>query len=301
MDILKNKNTCLEPRGASMGILPILFIILCPVFCMAQRPLPIFKDRKIINSFSTETLPKKYLDLRIGHRFGDMFGDNGGWPSFYGFESARDILIGFDYGVTDHLLVGVNRTKGAGPLRMLVNSYVKYKIAGKRSRMDHPVAVTFLVMNSLSTMPKSDEVSAINNFPKFVHRMTNHFQMMLSKRFSDAISLQMNVGYTHRNFVNLDDVNYIIHAGLAGKISISKRLAVIFDANIPMRFRDVEFSHTVPLGFGLEWETGGGHAFQINFTNAEALSEPDYLSYTSTDWSEGEFRLGFTISRQFKI
>ncbi len=270
-----------------------------PIF--AQRPTVIFKDRKIINAHSTETLPKHILDFRVAHRFGDLLGDNGGWQTFYGLESAQDILIGFDYGVTDHLTAGLNRTKGAGALRMLINSYLKYKIAGQNSVLANPVAVTFLAMNTISTMPKSDETSAINNFPKFIHRMIHHFQMMVSKKFSERLSLQFNVGFTHRNFVNLDDINSVLSVGGAGRFAISRRLAVLFDANIPMRFRDVEFDHTVPVGIGLEWTTGGGHVFQVNFTNASGLSETDYLTGTRSRWSDGQFRLGFTISRQFKI
>lgn len=266
-----------------------------------QRPLPIFKDRKVINSFSTETLPQYMLDFRVAHRFGDMFGENGGWPTFYGLESARDILIGFEYGVTDHLTLGLNRTKGAGALRMLVNGHFKYKLAGRHHTGVNPVAVTFVAMTSVSTMAKSDDISAINNFPKFAHRLTHHFEMIVAKRFSDRLSLQFDVGYTHRNFVNLDDVNFVVNIGGAGRYSISKRLALLFDVDIPMRFREVDFDVTIPLGFGLEWETGGGHAFQINLTNAGGLAEPDYLAYTNSQWSLGEYRLGFTISRQFKI
>ncbi|MBK8502848.1 MAG: hypothetical protein IPL46_11880 [Saprospiraceae bacterium] len=283
----------------------LIYAVLITIFASnlgyAQLPLPIFKDRKIINSYSTETLPKSMLDFRVGHRFGDMFGDDGGWPTFYGLENARDISIGFDYGISDHLLVGINRTKGAGPLRMLVNSYIKYKIAGQDNTSETPLAVSVVAMNSLSTMPRSDEVSAINNFPKFAHRLTYHFQMMVSKRFSEVVSLQFNVGYTHRNFVDLDDVNYLVHIGGAGRFQLNRRLALLIDGNLPTRFRDIDNKYTAPLGIGMEWETGGGHVFQINFTNSGGLSEPDYLSYTTSQWADGQFRLGFTIARQFKI
>ncbi len=280
--------------------LAIFSLLLCNSL-LSQQPLPIFKDRKVINSFSTETLSKGMLDFRVGHRFGDMFGDNGGWPTFYGLESAADVLIGFEYGVNDDLLVGISRTKGAGPLKMLVNTYAKYKIAGQQDKSENPVAVSFVAMNSISTMPKSEEISAISNFPKFAHRVTWHFQMIAGKRFSERLSLQMNVGYTHRNFVDLDDVNYVVNIGAAGKFQINRRLAAILDVNIPARFRSVDEKYTAPIGVGIEWETGGGHAFQINLTNSGGMSEPDYLSYTRSDWLDGEFRLGFTISRQFKI
>jgi hypothetical protein len=282
-------------------IYSVLIWLLVGNLGFTQRPLPIFKDRKIINSYSTETLPKSMLDFRVAHRFGDMFGVDGGWTTFYGLENARDISIGFDYGASDNLMVGINRTKGAGPLRMLVNSYIKYKIAGQHDTSETPLAVSVVAMNSLSTMPRSEEVSAINNFPKFAHRLTYHFQMIVSKRFSERVSLQFNVGYTHRNFVDLDDVNYLVHIGGAGRFQINRRLALLIDANFPRRFRDIDRKYNAPVGIGIEWETGGGHVFQINFTNAGGLSEPDYLSYTTSQWADGEFRLGFTIARQFKI
>ena len=61
--------------------------------------------------------------------------------------------------------------------------------------------------------------------------------------------------------------------------------------------RDFHF----PLGFGLEWETGGGHVFQMNFTNATGLVETDYIPYTTTSWLDGEYRFGFTIARKFRL
>ena len=281
-------------------LLIVFYCFLLPNL-IAQQSTTIFKDRKIINSFSTETLSKHVLDFRVAHRFGDLAGENGGWESFYGLESAQDILIGFDYGLTDNLLIGINRTKGSGPLRMLVNTYFKYKIAGQNSVLANPVAVSFIAMNTISTMPKSEEASAINNFPKFLHRMIHHFEMIVAKKFSPRISLQFNVGFTHRNFVNLDDINSILSLGGAGRFQISRAFAILLDASIPMRFQDVEFDHTIPIGIGFEWETGGGHVFQLNFTNAGGLSETDYLSHTQSRWSDGQFRFGFTIARQFKI
>ena len=106
---------------------------------------------------------------------------------------------------------------------------------------------------------------------------------------------------THRNFVNLDDINTIVSIGGAGRFQISRGFAILVDGRLPMRFQEVEFDHTVPIGIGFEWETGGGHVFQLNFTNASGISETDYLSHTRSRWSDGQVRFGFTIARQFKI
>ena len=88
---------------------------------------------------------------------------------------------------------------------------------------------------------------------------------------------------------------------------MSKSLALIFDLTIPFsELRNQEDADGnrefyYPLGFGLEWETGGGHVFQINLTNASGIVETDYIPYTNSNWLDGEYRFGFTISRQFKL
>ena len=51
-----------------------------------------FKDRRVINNHSVETLPARKLDIRIGHRFGNFLGETGGWPTFYGLENSTDIF-----------------------------------------------------------------------------------------------------------------------------------------------------------------------------------------------------------------
>ena len=56
-----------------------------------------FKDTRVINTHTVETIQARKLDIRIGHRFGDL---QGGWQSFYGLESAQDILMGADYGLS---------------------------------------------------------------------------------------------------------------------------------------------------------------------------------------------------------
>ena len=55
-----------------------------------------FKDTRVINSHSVETLQKGILDFRIGHRFGDI---DGGFATFYGLETAADVIFEFDYGI----------------------------------------------------------------------------------------------------------------------------------------------------------------------------------------------------------
>ena len=68
-----------------------------------------------------------------------------------------------------------------------------------------------------------------------------------------------------------------------------------------MQDRDTPETYFVPLSFGIEFGTGGGHVFQLNVTNARGISETDYIPYSFSNWADGQFRLGFTIARQFTV
>ena len=57
-------------------------------------------------------------------------------------------------------------------------------------------------------------------------------------------------------------------------------------------------AYSDPLGFGIEMITGG-HVFTVNITNSRAISEINYLNNTQSSFGNGQYRIGFTISRMF--
>jgi len=285
--------------------LPLLFILGLSAQLNAQDFVyRTFKDTRVINTHSVETLQKRKLDIRIMHRFGDLFGESGGWETFYGLENATDVAIGGEYGVTDNLTVGLLRAKGAGPLRQLVNGLAKYRILRQTQGEGSPITITTLGVLTVSTMQKSENPEAINFFQTFEHRMAYTLQALIARQFSERFSLQLAPGYTHRNLVQFGDQNGIFSLGLATRIQVTKVIGLIADANLPMSGEQSVFSdnetYAPALGIGIEFDTGG-HVFQVNLTNATGIMENDYIPYTTSEWSEGEFRLGFTISRLFNL
>jgi len=261
-----------------------------------------FKDTRVINAHSTETLKAGYLDFRIGHRFGDVAGPAGGWETFFGLENATDVMIGFEYGITDKFMIGLNRAKGSGPLRQNVNGLAKIKLAEQDVENGLPFSLAVLGVASISTMPKSDIEGQLNFFGKFAHRMAYHGEFILAKKFSNYFSLQASGAWTYRNIVPSLDKNDLVSVGVASRIQMSKSIGIIVDARYV--FSDIRTSdggYYMPLGVGIEWETGGGHVFQMNFTNATGIEQTDYIPYTTSNWFDGGYRLGFTIGRQFKI
>jgi len=282
-------------------------IIICVFFIFstfqinAQDPVfQTFKDTRIINSHSVETVPDRKLDFRIGHRFGNT---KGGWQTLYGLESAADVLFGFEYGLSNELTIGVSRTKGAGELSALISPSMKYRILHQKEDNSMPLSLTLMGVSTISTM-KSTAGDELTNFDKFAHRVSYTAQILIARKFSQRFTLQIMPGYTHRNKVDFDDVNGIFSVGAATRIQINKVFGIIADATFLLADRPNEIDGSqkffAPMGIGLEIDTGG-HIFQINFTNATGIIENDYIPYTTSNWGDNEFRLGFTISRIFNL
>lgn len=261
-----------------------------------------FKSTRLVNTQSVETLQKRRLDIRIGHRFGDIAGDFGGWSTLYGLEAVADVMIGAAYGITDNLTVGLNRTKGAGDLKMLINTNVKYRLLAQKTDNSIPVSLSLYGNMSISTMQKVDNPTLINNFPNFSDRMAFAAQVLVARKFNDYISLQLTPSYVHRNSVlNTDDTNGLFSLGLAGRFAISRHHAILIDATLPFSsLRTSDNGYHIPMGIGWEIDTGG-HRFQINLVNSRGFMENDYIPYSTDNWLDGQFRIGFIISRWFNL
>lgn len=260
-----------------------------------------FGDRKIINTHSVEMLAARKLDFRIAHRFGDLAGAAGGWSTFYGLENASDVMIGFEYGIRDNLMVGINRTKGSGPLKQLINVFVKSRLM-TQGLNQKPISLAIIGMSTVSTMPKSETEGVLHFFESAAHRWSYHLGVMAARKINERFSAQVSGSLTYRNIVSADDQNALPSLGVAGRAQVTKSMAVILDTVFPIsatRSADTDFYPVI--GLGIEFNTSGGHVFQMNFTNVKALSETDFIPYSQSNIGDGEFRLGFTISRLFSL
>ncbi len=284
-------------------IFAAFFILL--FFISATFAQQTFETTKLLNTHTVESLKTGFLDFRITHRFDDMFPNWSAidaYHNYIGFDNSSDIRIAFEVGITEDLMVGYGRSKGAGDFREVHDLFGKYKILKQDEKM--PVTISVVQNTNLTGMRRNEEdPTVITNLPKFVHRFSYLTQILVARKFSDRLSLQITPTYLHRNFVLFDDENDLFAIGIAGKVQISKVTSLIFDAQYPFsNFRSVtnKGKYFFPVGLGLEFKSGK-HVFDINFTNARAINENDYLTTTKSDWFNGEFRFGFTISRLFKI
>ena len=124
----------------------------------------------------------------------------------------------------------------------------------------------------------------------------------IARKFSPAFSLQLSPIFIWRNIVKEGESNALFSMNLATRIQLTKTIGLLLDANLPFTdsYLGSNAEYKVPIGLGVEFETAG-HVFQINFTNARGIVSTDYISETTSDWTNGEFRLGFTISRLIQV
>ncbi|MNT78346.1 hypothetical protein D3C72_2175740 [compost metagenome] len=96
--------------------------------------------------------------------------------------------------------------------------------------------------------------------------------------------------------------------GIGGRAKVSNRIAVVADYFLPFRQSSKkQYRENITgqryynaLGVGLEMDTGG-HIFHLNFTNATAMQESQFISETNSSWGKGQFRWGFSIARRFSF
>lgn len=192
--------------------------------------------------------------------------------------------------------------QGQAGLRQLVNGVFKWRLLRQAKGKGSPLTLTVLGVASVSTSKRIEgNPDVLRSFPNFSHRMAFTGQLLIARKFSDGFSFQLSPGYTHRNLVPFEDENGVFSLGAAARVQLSKVFGLIADVTVPFSERRTADNGFYPaVGIGLEIDTGG-HLFQVNFTNATGIMETDYIPYTTSNWLDGEFRLGFTISRVFNL
>lgn len=277
-----------------------------------------FKTTRVINGHSVETVKKNQLDFRVSHRFGDIAGSpNDHIHSFFGFDQAADIAIIFEYGITDDLTVGVGRMKGAGPLRELWNANIKYRALKQTKDFKYPMTITLFGNTSITSMRPTNGAYDLTNFGTgykgFSHRLSYTLQALVACKAIDWLTVQLSPTFVWRNNVAYNDNNGLFFLGLSARAKFSKRYGIVFEYFLPLMKPGVGGREYFPmvrglknatyypsLHIGFEAETGG-HVFHVNFTNSRGMLENDFLAYNTANWAQGQFRLGFTISRTFPL
>lgn len=261
-----------------------------------------FSATRVINGHSVETLNKNVLDFRIEHRFGDIAGDNGGVQTMFGLDNSSDIRFGFEYGITNQLMVGIGRSKGTGaPYRSLIDAFAKYRILTQK-KGSMPLSMAVVGSAFYTYMKASDDISQVSHFPKTAHRFAYSAQLNVARKFGSRVSLMIAPTLVHRNYVDINDINTMFAIGSAIRVGVTERIGFIAEYYYVLESADktLRTENMNSLGVAVEWTTFG-HSFKIHLTNSRGFGDVQYITGTYEDWMKGQFRIGFCIGRKFTI
>lgn len=249
-----------------------------------------FKATRVINGKSNENLGAGILDFVILHRFGRL---NQGAIDFFGLDNANT-RIAFDYGITNWLMIGVGRSS----YQKEYDGHLKAKIL--RQTTDNSMPLTLSYAGTIMT--RTDKIESPDSTVEyfFSNRMSYANQIIIARKFSDRLSLQLTPSHVHYNLVKAaSDANDVLAMGLGGRVKLSNRIAITG-----------EWFYTLPgamiggtrnsLSLGMDIETGG-HVFQLHFSNSTGMTERTFIGQTTDDWGDGGIHFGFNLSRVFTI
>lgn len=255
-----------------------------------------FKSLKIINIESTKLAAKGDFYFVVAHRFGFV---NNGIDDFFGLDNANT-LIKFLYGIDDWLTVHVARSG----FQETYDLGVKYALI---SQKEGGFPLSIVGFNSLAVNTELKE----EFFPnlEFENRLSFVNQLLISRKFSNRLSLQVAPTVFHENTLRdiLDENNMAIlpnpqenlqyAIGVGGRFKLTSRWSINVDYAAHLN-RANESIYKNPLSIGFDLETGG-HVFQMHFSNSNAMHEAGFLGQTVGDWTKGEFAFGFNLVRVF--
>lgn len=249
-----------------------------------------FKTTRLINGHSIENTGKGVLDFKISHRFGRV---DLGIKDWFGLDGATTRL-GFDYGVTDWLTVGVGRSS----FQKEYDGYLKARILRQTTNGSMPLSLSYVGGMSV----RSDDAPQLEEGQKypFSNRLFYFNQLLIARKFNDWLSLQLMPTHVHYNLVDTkDEPNNVLALGVGGRLRLSRRITL--NAEYYYQLPDNQLNNTVnSLSVGFDIETGG-HVFQLHFTNSTGMSERSFVGQTVDKWDDGGMHFGFNISRVFTI
>jgi len=247
-----------------------------------------FKAEYIINTQTVESPANGNLNFVIQHRFGQL---NSGSYNFFGLDNAT-LRLGLDYGITDDLDVGIGRSS----YLKTFDGYLKYKLLKQTEGPQMPLSVSVL-----GTVTDYTQDEPTETYLDMRLRTAYSVQLLLARKFSRWLSLQLSPTWLHYNLVpTVADKNDVFALGLGGRMKITKRMSIDAEYDIVPTGQVVSTSVHNSLSLGWDIETGG-HVFQLVFSNSQSMLPTQYLAQTTGTWGKGDIYFGFNISRNFNL
>jgi hypothetical protein len=234
---------------------------------------------------------KGTFEFDMQHRFGTV---DKGSTNLWGIYGPANIRLGADYSPMDRLYIGAGVTKA----RMQVDLNAKYAILRQTTDDKMPVSLTYFGNIVMDTR-------AASNFQNSVDRYSYFNELMVARKITDKLSLQVAGSLSWFNNVEayvdskneiqplMNNLNWTV--SFVGRYKVTQKGSIILGYDQPLTQNFTNNPHP-NICFGYEVSTST-HAFQFFMGNYDGIL-PQYNSvYNNNDYTAGQFLIGFNITK----
>ncbi len=234
---------------------------------------------------------KGTFEMDIQHRFGTV---KNGYDDLWGFYAPSNIRLGFNYSPISKLNVGFGLTKE----HMQWDFSAKYALFQQMQNGGMPLSVTYFANMSVDGRDKK-------YFGRATDRLSYFHQLIIARKLTRKFSIQLSPSLSYFNNVEgyFDDNGEVqkkmenAHFAIAymGRYKVTETLAIIAGADQPITAHPTNNPYP-NVCFGIEMNTSA-HAFQVFVGNYNSIVPQRNNVFNQNDYKNGQFLIGFNISR----
>lgn len=284
-------------------LLVLAFSLVIPVLLPAQDLMDMLKDDKpsteyayatfktsrIVLGQSIENTAKNNLQFLVQHNFGRI---NEGAYNWFGLDRST-VRLCVEYGITDRLSASLARSSYG----KTVDASLKYKLL-RQSKGAKNMPITLSLYSDLAVNGLKWTDNSRKNY--FSSRLSFVNQVLVARKFSNSLSLQLTPTMVHKNLVaTRAEQNDLYLLGAGGRLKLTQRTSVNAEYYQILAGNPTD-AYTSCLSLGLDVETGG-HVFQFRLSNAQPMFDEGFLGENTGKWSKADIYFGFTINRMFSF
>jgi hypothetical protein len=266
----------------------------------STQAAPVVKKKAVKNTFESNWIQdnqsvmvpiKGTFEMDIQHRFGVV---SNGRKDLWGLYAPSNIRIGLSYVLKTKLQFGFGFTKD----RVQFDLNGKYAIVKQNKTGGWPVSITWFSNVVLDSRPKENFVTGGDRFSYF-------HQLLIARKITEKFSLQVAPSLSHYN--NID--GYIDGSGkiqpkmkndhfaiaFMGRYKLTTKTNFLVNYDQPLTQHPMNNPHP-NISFGLEMVTSS-HAFQVFASNYHNIIPQSNNYFNQNDFTEGQFVIGFNITR----
>jgi len=285
----------------------MMLAFIAPAFCQEEEQTQP-TDKPVKNTFEAATLIdnqtvmtpfKGALELQIQHRFSTIENVH----NLFGIYGSANTRLGLNYGITDKLMVGLGTTKA----NQLVDVQLKYKILEQTKSNSMPITLVYYGNINANLRDSTSGAFGPTNRFKEIHRLSYFSQIIVARKFSDKLSLQVAPTFFYFNSVprGYKNANYSVSAG--GRYNIFGSHSVIFEYDQILSKQDSivdatgKYVDKLPLpNVSIGWEIGTAtHCFQVFVANFDKINNQYDLLFNTNDFKKRKYLFGFNITVRF--